>query len=413
MSEKVVVTGMGIISSIGKGKENYFNALLQGKSGAKRIQTFDVTHFTTQIGAQILDFNPTDYVPHKEARRMDRFTQFAMAAAMEAVKDSGLDVPSMSDDVGVIIGSGIGGLQTCEDAERTLLEKGPGRVSPFATPMMIANMAAGAIAMHFKAKGISNCTVTACAASTHAIGEAFEVIRRGDARAMICGGAEACIIPLGLAAFCAVRALSQRNDAPEKASRPFDKNRDGFLMGEGSGVIVLESESSAKKRGANILAEIAGYGASTDAYHVTAPDPDGYGAALCMQRALKKANLSIEDIDYINAHGTSTPLNDATETKAIKKVFGERAYKVPISSTKSMIGHCLGAAGAMEIIACVLMLQNKVIHPTINYETPDPECDLDYVPNTARELEIKTALSNSFGFGGHNASLIVKKYGNT
>lgn len=410
MSEKVVVTGMGIISSIGKGKENYFNALIQGKSGAKRIQTFDVSNYTTQIGAQILDFNPADYVPQKEARRMDRFTQFAVAAAMEAVKDSGLDVASCSDETGVIIGSGIGGLQTCEDAERTLLDKGPGRVSPFATPMMIANMAAGTIAMHFKAKGISNCTVTACAASAHAIGEAFEVIRRGDAQAMICGGAEACIIPLGLAAFCSVRALSQRNDAPEKASRPFDKDRDGFLMGEGSGVVVLESEEAAKKRGANILAEISGYGASTDAYHITAPDPDGYGAALCMQRAIKKAKLTAEDIDYINAHGTSTPLNDATETKAIKKVFGERAYKIPVSSTKSMIGHCLGAAGAMEFIACVLMINNGVVHPTLNYETPDPVCDLDYVPNASRELKFKTALSNSFGFGGHNASIIIKKY---
>lgn len=410
MNEKVVVTGMGVLSSIAAGKENYFTALIQGKSGAGLIKTFDASKFTTQIAAQILDFNPADFFPPKEARRMDRFTQFGLAAAMDAVKDSGLDVAAFSDDTGVIIGSGIGGLQTCEEAERTLLEKGPGRVSPFATPMMIANMAAGTIAMHFKAKGISNCTVTACAASTHAIGEAFEVIRRGDAQAMICGGAEACIIPLGVAAFCAARALSQRNDAPEKASRPFDKNRDGFLMGEGSGVVVLENEDFAKKRGANILAEISGYGASTDAYHITAPDPDGYGAALCMQRALKKAKLTPDDIDYINAHGTSTSLNDATETKAIKKVFGERAYKIPISSTKSMLGHCLGAAGAMEFIACVLMLQNGMIHPTINYETPDPDCDLDYVPNTARELQFKTALSNSFGFGGHNASLIVRKY---
>ncbi len=341
---------------------------------------------------------------------MDRFTQFALAAAQEAVKDSGLDISTCADDVGVLIGSGIGGLQTCEEAERTLMTKGPSRVSPFATPMMIANMAAGMVAIHFGAHGPSNCTVTACAASAHAIGEAYEIIRRGDAQVMLCGGSEACIIPLGLAAFCAVRALSARNDAPEKASRPFDKARDGFVMGEGAGIITLENEAFARKRGAKIVAEIIGYGASTDAYHITAPDPDGRGAALCMQRALKKAKISAEEIDYINAHGTSTPLNDATETKAIKKVFGGRAGAVPVSSTKSMVGHCLGAAGAIECIACILMLNNGIVHPTINYETPDPDCDLDVVPNAAREMKIKTALSNSFGFGGHNASLILKKY---
>lgn len=410
MNGKVVITGLGVLSSVGCGKENYFNALIHGKSGASRITSFDPAGYSTQFAAQIHGFNPAEHFPPKDARRMDRYIQLAMVAAQEAVKDSGIDLSGCKDDTGVVIGSGIGGLYTLEEAERTLLAKGPSRVSPFATPMMIANMAAGMVSIHFGVRGPSNCTVTACAASAHAIGEAWEIIRRGDAQVMLCGGSEACIIPIGVAAFCAARALSQRNDAPEKASRPFDKNRDGFVMGEGAGIVVLEHEESAKKRGAHIYAELAGYGASTDAHHMTAPDPDGGGAALCMRRALKKAGLSPDSIDYINAHGTSTALNDATETKAIKTVFGERARMLPVSSTKSMLGHCLGAAGAVECIASALMLERGILHPTINYETPDPECDLDVVPNTAREINIKTALSNSFGFGGHNASLILKKY---
>lgn len=410
MNGKVVITGLGVLSSIGCGKENYFNALIQGKSGVSTITSFDPAGYSTQFAAQIQEFNPLEHFSAKDARRTDRYIQFALVAAKEAVKDSGIDFSACKDETGVVIGSGIGGLYTLEEAERTLLSKGPSRVSPFAVPMFIANMATGMVSIHFGLRGPSNCTVTACAASAHAIGEAFEIIRRGDAEVMLCGGSEACIVPIGVAAFCAARALSQRNNAPEKASRPFDKNRDGFVMGEGAGIVVLEKEESAKKRGAHIYAELAGYGASTDAHHMTAPDPDGGGAALCMRRALKKAGMSPDDMDYINAHGTSTHLNDATETKAVKTVFGERARSVPVSSTKSMIGHCLGAAGAVECIASALMLERGIIHPTINYETPDPECDLDVVPNTAREIKIKTALSNSFGFGGHNASLILRKY---
>jgi 3-oxoacyl-[acyl-carrier-protein] synthase II len=401
---------MGVVTALGSDLETFWNNLAAGKSGITRIESFDVSEFPTQIAAEIKDFNPEDYMDKKEARRMDRFVQLAVAAGKMAMRDAGLEPGANIDPerLGVIVGSGIGGLGTWEEQHSILLEKGPKRVSPFFIPMMIANMASGQISIIIGAKGPNTTAVTACATGTHSIGDSFKLIQRGEADAMICGGAEAAIRPTGLAGFCSMRAMSTRNDEPEKASRPFDIERDGFVMGEGSGVLVLESLEHALKRGARIYAEVIGYGMSGDAYHMTDPDPDG--AARCMQRALKDAGIAPEAIDYINAHGTSTPVGDKSETTAIKKTFGDHAYKLAVSSTKSMTGHLLGAAGGIEAVILALTLKNGVIAPTINLENPDPECDLDYVPNAARKADVRTALSNSFGFGGHNATIVMRKY---
>lgn len=410
LKHRVVVTGMGVITSLGKDLDTFWDSLMNGKSGVSRIDSFDVSDYTTQIAASVKDFNPEDYFDRKEARKMDRFVQFAVAAGSQALKDSGIEIGNNTDAerIGVSIGSGIGGLGTWEDQHNVLLEKGPKRVSPFFIPMMIANMGSGQMSIMFGAKGPNTTQVTACATGTHSIGDSFRIIQRGDADVMICGGAEATIRPTGMAGFCAMRAMSTRNDEPEKASRPFDTGRDGFVMGEGAGVLILESLEHAQKRGAKIYAEVVGYGLSADAHHMTEPDPDG--AARCMRMAIRDAGLNPEDIDYINAHGTSTPVGDRSETLAVKKALGDHAYKVAISSTKSMTGHLLGAAGGVEAVICGLSLQNGVIAPTINLEDQDPECDLDYVPNQARKADLNIAMSNSFGFGGHNATIVLKKF---
>lgn len=410
MKHRVVVTGMGVMTSLGKDLDTFWNSLMEGKSGVSHIDSFDVSDYTTQIAASVKDFNPEDYFDRKEARKMDRFVQFAVAAGSEALKDSGIEIGNNTDAerIGVSVGSGIGGLGTWEDQHNVLLEKGPKRVSPFFIPMMIANMGSGQMSIMFGAKGPNTTQVTACATGTHSIGDSFRIIQRGDADVMICGGAEATIRPTGMAGFCAMRAMSTRNDEPEKASRPFDTGRDGFVMGEGAGILILESLEHAQKRGAKIYAEVIGYGLSADAHHMTEPDPDG--AARCMRMAIRDAELNPEDIDYINAHGTSTPVGDRSETLAVKKALGDHAYKVAISSTKSMTGHLLGAAGGVEAVICGLSLQNGTIAPTINLEDQDPECDLDYVPNEPRKADLKIAMSNSFGFGGHNATIILKKF---
>jgi len=408
---RVVITGIGVISPLGNTVEQFWSNLVAGRSGVDTIQAFDASEFTTKIAAEVRDFDPLAYMDRKEARHMDRFTQFAVAAAQQAVDDAGLKLDEENpEDVGVYIGSGIGGIRTFEEQHRVLLERGPRRVSPHFIPMMIANMASGQVSIRFGVRGPNSAPVTACASSSHAIGDAMRFIQRGEAEVMITGGTEATITPLALASFCSAKAMSTRNDEPARASRPFDKERDGFVMGEGSGILILESLEHARRRGAKIYAEVVGYGMSGDAYHVTAPHPEAEGARLAMQRALKDAGLAPEQIDYINAHGTSTPLNDQMETLAIKKVFGEHAYRLAISSTKSMTGHLLGAAGAVEAIASALALREQVIPPTINYEVPDPACDLDYVPNEARKAAIATAMSNSFGFGGHNATIILKRW---
>lgn len=398
------------MTAIGKDLETFWESLMTGKSGVGMIELFDVSEYPTRIAAEIKDFNPEDYIDRKEARRMDRFVQFAVAATLSAVKDSGLNIKEDTDPerVGVYVGSGIGGLTTWEEQHKILLEKGPKRVSPFFIPMMIANMASGQISMITGAKGPNSTAVTACATGTHSIGDAFKTIQRGDADVMICGGAEATISPTGVAGFCALRAMSTRNEEPARASRPFDTGRDGFVMGEGAGILVLESLEHAMKRGARIYGEVIGYGMSGDAYHMTDPDPDG--AARCMVKAVKDAGIAPEQVDYINAHGTSTPVGDRSETTAIKKAFGEHAYKLAVSSTKSMTGHLLGAAGGVEALICALALKNGVIPPTINLENQDPECDLDYVPNVPRQTDLKVVMSNSFGFGGHNATVILKKF---
>ena len=411
---RVVVTGMGCITPVGNTVQEFWNAILEGRSGVKRLQCFDPSKFSCQIGAEALDFDPSKYFNTKDARKTDRFVQFGIAACDEAVKDSGIDCAKESDRVGVILGSGIGGLHTVESEHKKYIErgpeKGPSKITPFLIPMLIVNMAAGVVSMRFKAKGPNSCVVTACASANHSIGNAFRVIQRDEADAMITGGTEAAITIMGFGGFCSLRALSTRNDEPAKASRPFDKERDGFVMGEGAGVLVIEELEHALKRKAPIHCEIIGYGMSGDAYHMTAPDPEGEGALRCMQLAIKDAGLKPEDVDYINAHGTSTYYNDKIETLAIKKAFGEHAKKLAISSTKSVTGHLLGAAGGVETIACALALKEGIIPPTINLENPDPECDLDYVPNKPRKADINIALSNSLGFGGHNATLAFKKY---
>ncbi|QHT60618.1 beta-ketoacyl-ACP synthase II [Paenibacillus lycopersici] len=411
MKQRVVVTGMGVMTSLGSELETFWGNLMEGKSGVSLIEAFDVSEYPTRIAAEIKNFNPEDYeIDKKEARRMDRFVQFAVVASTLAVKDAGVSIGTDVDAerVGVMIGSGIGGLGTWEDQHNILLEKGPKRVSPFFIPMMIANMASGQVSMATGAKGPNSTAVTACATGTHSIGDSYKLIQRGDADMMICGGAEATIRPTGMAGFCSMRAMSTRNDEPARASRPFDVDRDGFVMGEGSGVLVLESLEHAQQRGARIYAEVIGYGMSGDAYHMTEPDPDG--AARCMAKALRDGGVEPAQIDYINAHGTSTPVGDKSETTAIKKTFGEHAYKLAVSSTKSMTGHLLGAAGGVEAVILGLTLKNGVIPPTINLENQDPECDLDYVPNVPRQADVQYALSNSFGFGGHNATIVMKKY---
>lgn len=411
MAQRVVVTGLGIVSPIGIGREVFWQNLVAGQNGIAQITRFDTTGFDAKIAGEVKDFDPSQFLDKKDARRMARFIQFAVAASKLAITDANLTIgPDNANDIGVTIGSGIGGLDVLEEAARTLHTKGPDRLSPFTVPFMIADMAAGYASIITGAKGPNSCVVTACASGTNSIGEAFKCIQRGAAKAMLAGGTEACVTPLGIASFAAAKALSTRNDEPQRASRPFDKERGGFVMGEGSGVVVLEALESALARGAKIYAEVVGYGMSGDANHITAPAPGGEGAVRAILAAIKDAGLKPEQVDYINAHGTSTELNDKYETMALKTSFGDHAKKLAVSSNKSMIGHLLGASGAVEFIATVLSVMNDIAPPTINYENPDPDCDLDYVPNKARKMTINTALSESFGFGGHNATLIVKKY---
>ncbi len=410
MARRVVVTGLGVVSPIGNQVETFWQNLVQGRSGISRIDSFDASAFDSQIAGEVKQFDPSRYLSPKENRRMEHFVQFAVYAATEAYQDSGLDLSREdANRIGVLIGSGIGSLHAIEEEHKVLMEKGPSKISPFLIPTLIVNMAPGQVSISLGLKGPNSCVATACASGSHAVGDAFEVIQRGDAEIMVAGGTESCITPMGIGGFCAMKALSLRNDEPTKASRPFDRDRDGFVMGEGAGILVLEEKKHAKKRGAKIYCEIVGYGMTGDAYHMTAPSPDGLGASRAMSQALARARLSPEAVNYINAHGTSTPLNDKTETLAIKRVFKDHAKKVAVSSTKSMTGHTLGAAGGLEAVVCCLTIQKNVIHPTINYEHLDPECDLDYVPNEARPAKVDVCLSNSLGFGGHNATLIFKR----
>ena len=403
---RVVITGVGALTPLGLTLDASWEALVRGESGAAPITAFATDGYDVRFACEIKGFDPDAYMDRRTAKHLDRFAQFALAAAKMAMADSGLEITDeLSPDVGVVIGSGIGGMATYEKQHANLLEKGPGRVSPYLIPMLISDMAAGAVSIAFGARGPNAGLVTACASSAHAVGESAEMIRRGCAKVMITGGAEAAITPLAVAGFASMKALSTRNDTPETASRPFDRTRDGFVMGEGAGVLILEDYEFARARSARILGEILGYGATGDAYHITAPDEQGRGALACMQRALRQAGLT--RVDYINAHGTSTPANDKIETMAIKQLFGDDAYGIPISSTKSMTGHLLGAGGAIELILCLRAMHEGVIPATINYHEPDPACDLDYVPNTPRNAIMRTAMSNSFGFGGHNASLIA------
>jgi len=411
---KVVITGLGLITPIGNTVEDFWNSLLTGKSGAARLTAFDPSYFSCQIAAEVKNFNPADYMTDKEARRLDPFVQFGLAASKLAIENSGLELDKeLKDRIGVAIGSGIGGLHTIEREFLAYIkrgpEKGPSKITPFLIPMLIANMAAGQVSIVYGLKGPNTACVTACASGNHAIGDACKIIQRGDADVMIAGGAEGAITEMGFGGFCSLKAVTQRNSEPEKASRPFERDRDGFLMGEGAGIVVLEEYERAKKRGADIYCEVAGYGMSGDGYHMTAPDPSGDGAKRCMEAALKDGKIQTTDVDYINAHGTSTKLNDKIETLAIKNAFKDHAKKLAISSTKSMMGHLLGAAGGVEAAVCALALKNGVIPPTINYDNPDPDCDLDYVPNKPRKQKINTAMSNALGFGGHNATLIFRR----
>lgn len=405
---RVVVTGVGAVTPVGNSVGEMWDALVNGRSGIAPVTQFDASQHSSRIAGEVKDFDATEWMSPKEMERNDPFVRFAIAAAKQALADSGLQIEEANADrVGVLIGSGIGGTRTWEEQNAILVERGPSRVSPFFVPMLIADMASGQVSIMTGARGPNSAVVTACATGSHAIGDATEIIRRGDADAMIAGGAEAAVRPLAMAGFCSMRALSTRNDDYAHASRPFDKERDGFVIGEGAGVVVLEEYESARSRGAAIYGEVAGYGMSGDAHHITLPAPGGEGAQRCMAHALRNAGIQPDQIDYINAHGTSTPPNDRFETQAIKAVFGDDlAHRVPVSSTKSMTGHLLGAAGAVEAIVCLLAIRHSVLPPTINYLVPDPECDLDYVPNEARQTEVRFALSNSFGFGGHNASLL-------
>ncbi|MDI6840139.1 MAG: beta-ketoacyl-ACP synthase II [bacterium] len=410
MKRRVVVTGLGAITPIGLSVKEFWQALLSGTSGVSKITKFDTTEFPVKIGAGVKGFDPAKYFSPKEIRRLDRCSQFAVAATFEAIKDAELKIETEDPlMIGVIVGSGIGGIETWE-AEFKHIEQSPRKVSPFFIPMMIINSVSGEISIRLGVKGPNFAVVSACATAAHAIGEAYRLIKHGDADMIITGGTEAAITPLSVAGFANMKALSTRNDEPEKASRPFDKERDGFVIGEGAGIIILEELTHAINRGAKVYCEVVGYGMTCDAYHLTAPEPEGREAARCMKLALQEGDIHLEELDYINAHGTSTPLNDKIETVAIKLALGEHAKKVAISSTKSMIGHLLGAAGAVELITTVLSIRDSIIHPTINLEIQDPECDLDYVPNKAREKNIRVALSNSFGFGGHNASIALKKF---
>ena len=409
---RVVVTGLGVVTPLGNDLQTFWKNLLAGQCGIGPITTFDTTAFDTKIAAAVKDFDPAPAFPSpKEIRRTDRYAQFGIYAAWSALKDSGIDLAKENtDEIGVMMGSGIGGLETTTNQHAVLLERGPGRMSPFTIPMLISNMASGLISMYYNLRGPNFATCSASATANHAIGEAWRTIKMGDASMMVAGGAEATIIPIGIGGFCAMRAMSTRNDDPQHASRPFDKDRDGFVMGEGAGVLILEELEHAKKRGARIYCEIAGYGNTADAHHLTAPSPGGEGAARCMKMALRSGGLNLTDISYINAHGTSTPQGDVCETQAIKSVFGDHARKLAVSSTKGATGHMLGAAGAVEMAVCTLAIQNGIVPPTINYTTPDPECDLDYVPNTAREMSVNAIVNNSFGFGGHNSTISAKKF---
>jgi 3-oxoacyl-[acyl-carrier-protein] synthase II len=411
LRKRVVITGMGLVIPTGIGTETVWKNICEGRSGIGPLTRFDPNGFETKIAGEVRGFNPEEYIEKKEIKKMDLFIQYALAATKEALEDSQLKItPENCDRIGVIVGTGLGGLPTIEKYHQILLERGPSRVSPFFIPMLIANLASGQIAIQFGAKGPNTCVVTACATGAHCIGDAFRAIVYGDAEAIIAGGTEANITPLTVAGFNAMKALSTRNEEPEKACRPFEKNRDGFVVAEGAGILILEALEFALKRGAKIYGELIGYGYTGDAYHITAPPPEGEGAARCMRMAIKDAGLRPEDIDYINAHGTSTPLNDLTETQAIKTVFGEHAKKVAISATKSMTGHLMGAAGSTEAIFSLLAIRDSIIPPTINYDVPDPECDLDYVPNVARRQPLTVAMSNAFGFGGTNATLVFRKF---
>jgi 3-oxoacyl-[acyl-carrier-protein] synthase II len=406
-----VVTGVGLVSALGIGTRETWKSLIEGKIGIGPVTHFDASAFSCRIAGEVKNFDPLQFVEKKEVKKMDVFIQYALAASTFAMEDSGFEITSeTADRVGVYIASGIGGFATIEREHRALLEGGPRKISPFFIPACIINLAAGQVSIRFGAKGPNSATATACSASSHAIGDAFKIIQRGDADAMIAGGAEACITPMGIGGFAAMRALSTRNDAPDKASRPFEKDRDGFVVGEGAGVLVLETLEGAARRRAPIYAELVGYGMTSDAYHITAPSQDGDGAVRVMQRALQDAQVRPEDVQYINAHGTSTPYNDRTETMAIKKVFGDHAYRLAVSSTKSMTGHLLGGAGGLEAGVAALTLKEQMLPPTVNYETPDPDCDLDYVPNQARRADVRHVLSNSFGFGGTNAALLFKRH---
>ncbi len=412
MSNRVVITGMGAITPIGTGKDEFWKGLMEGRNGIDKITRFDASEYHAQIAGEVKDFDPTDYIDKKESKRMDRCTQFAVAAADLAIKDAKLDLEKENlDRIGTFVGTGIGGIETMHGQYEKFFAKGPGRISPFFVPMMIANMAAGQVAITYKLHGPSSCVVTACATGSNCIGDAFRVIQRGDADVMVAGGTEAAISQAAVAGFGAMKALCMdHNDDPKHASRPFDKDRSGFVMGEGAGLVVIESLDHAKARGAHIYAEVVGYGANSDAYHITSPAPHGEFQAKCMQLALDDAGMKAADVDYVNAHGTSTHMNDQGETEAIKAVWGDAAKDVSVSSIKSMTGHLLGAAGGAECIATALAIENDMLPPTINYETPDDGLDLDYVPNKAKAKTVRAAMSNSFGFGGHNACLLLKKY---
>ena len=411
MNRRVVVTGLGLVTPVGNSVETTWTALAQGRSGADYIKKFDTEKFSVRFACEVKDFDPLNYVEKKEARKMGAFIHYAIAASQEAVDDSGLKITDdVAENVGTYISSGIGDFWAIEREHSKLLNDGPGRVSPFFIPSAIVNLASGQVSIRHNAKGPNSATATACSAGAHAIGDSFKIIQRGDADAMICGGAESAITPMSVAGFAALRALSTRNDDPKHASRPFDLNRDGFVIGEGAGIMILEELEFAKRRGARIYAEVVGYGMTGDAFHITMPDASGSGAVRVMQKTLRDADAKPEDVGYINAHGTSTPYNDKFETMAIKKTFGEYAQKIPISSTKSMTGHLLGAAGGVEGVFSVLSIYRNLLLPTINYETPDPECDLDYIPNQAREAKVRYVLSNSFGFGGTNAALLFKRF---
>ncbi len=409
---RVVLTGLGVVTPLGHDLETFWHSLVAGRCGIDKIAAFDASAFDTQIAGEVKNFDPAPAFPSpKEVRRTDRYSQFGVYAAWSALKDSGLELDQENlDEIGVFLGSGIGGLRTTSEQLKILEERGPGRLSPFMIPMLISNMASGLVSMYFHLRGPNFATCSACATANHAIGEAWRTIKMGDAPVMFAGGAEAAIVPVGIGGFCAMRAMSTRNDDPQHASRPFDKERDGFVMGEGAGVVVLEELEHARKRGAKIYCELAGYGNTADAHHLTAPSPGGEGAARCMKMALSTGGLNLTDVSYINAHGTSTQQGDVCETQAIKSVFGDHARKLVVSSTKGATGHMLGAAGAVEMAACALAIKNSLIPPTINHQTPDPECDLDYAPNLARETPVNAIINNSFGFGGHNASLAAKKF---